>query len=284
MVTVIDETDEDLRALIEADFGELPVGKQLSEHLLDWLTYRARRIPARPRNLIVSAEVSEVAHLYPGLDRLVRAIRAGDDLGPWLSNSVRHGKSNHRADMMFNDWKISHFHVGPIWTSPNTVKRSGMLLYAYVNSTIIVLLNICPHGQWSSQSLLEILDRNFPDGLHEVKGVTPYHLSDQERANLRANRVNSIIEVNGRVVMAPGMGIMSTGHSMRIQSYAMHLLRNIDYFRGAIPKGETTTELRTAIIGNLSIPVRLGVRLLDGGLTIIDKNRSLSLYSMICLE
>jgi hypothetical protein len=56
---LIDETESDLRRLVEGDFGPLANGQLTNRHVLDWMHYRARLIPCRPRAVVVSQEVSE---------------------------------------------------------------------------------------------------------------------------------------------------------------------------------------------------------------------------------
>ena len=57
MATLIDETDNDIAELIRKDFGCIPEPEDLHMTFLDWVHYRARRIPCRPRQVIMSAEV-----------------------------------------------------------------------------------------------------------------------------------------------------------------------------------------------------------------------------------
>jgi hypothetical protein len=53
---LIDETETDLRNLIERDFGRLTDGHLTSRQILDWMHYRARLIPCRRRAVVVSQE------------------------------------------------------------------------------------------------------------------------------------------------------------------------------------------------------------------------------------
>ena len=185
---IIDETDDDLKCLIEVDFGLLQTRADLHGALLDWLTFRARKIPARPRQVVISSEVQAVANQYPAIQQIVRALQSGADVSPWLSDRVRNKKKSHKADMMFNDWKISHFHLGKIWLTTQRISRTSDLLYTFVSADLAVLLNIGPHGRWTEQNLLEILEHTHPSGLEfELKGVTPAKsFTDKERGNLRS--------------------------------------------------------------------------------------------------
>jgi hypothetical protein len=285
MVAVFDETESDIRRLIEADFGPLSSVAKVHDDLLDWLHYRARRIPSRLRKVVVSAEVQAAVSQYSTIRQIAQTLRNGGDVSPWLSDSVRKKKKNHKADMMFNDWKISHFHLSRVWNTPHSRNRSAALLYALVTADVAVLLDVGPHGRWTAKQLLEILARTYPGGLeYELKGMTPDRLSDQQRANLRANGYTTMVELNGRAFMAPGMGLATSGHSLRFTMYLDHLYRNIKHLKAIIPRNQLTPAISRVIHSNLTLPVRLGVRLNDGGLMVLDKSRALPLYTMKCLE
>jgi hypothetical protein len=49
---VIDETETDLRQLIEGDLGPLAPSIDIWEAAVDWVHYKARQIPQRPRRVI----------------------------------------------------------------------------------------------------------------------------------------------------------------------------------------------------------------------------------------
>lgn len=66
---VVDETESDLRALIAGDLGPLPSSAEFLTYLLDWLHFRARSIPQRPRNVIMSPEVKAKVTTYPAISK-----------------------------------------------------------------------------------------------------------------------------------------------------------------------------------------------------------------------
>jgi hypothetical protein len=75
---------------------------------------------------------------------------------------VRKRKADALADLMFNDWQISHFHLGRLFVSPNKVSRGKLLLFALVKASRAVFLAINPHGAWTATELLRILLRTSP--------------------------------------------------------------------------------------------------------------------------
>ena len=102
---------------------ELPAaGTNFEERLLDWLHFKARSIPPRPRSVRVSAEVARRTADFPAIDAIKAELEKGADLRPRLSDRVRKRKADPHADMMYNDWQIIHFHLGDV--AANEVKRT----------------------------------------------------------------------------------------------------------------------------------------------------------------
>jgi hypothetical protein len=158
-VKFIDETVSDLKQLIKKDFGSLGSSAQFDDTLLDWLHYRARSIPQRPREVIFSDETIAAREEHPRINDVAQALWNGWDMSPHLSDRIRSHKNVPNADPLFNDWQISHFHFG-LFNEPNRVwRRRGrdVLLFAYVDAIRAVLLTVGRHGDWTRQEMLRIL-------------------------------------------------------------------------------------------------------------------------------
>jgi hypothetical protein len=80
---VEDETEDDLLTLISADFGPFPLS-DLHNVFIDWLHYKARRIPVLSRKVVTSAEVSALSQHYSAISRIKFALQAGLNVDPWL--------------------------------------------------------------------------------------------------------------------------------------------------------------------------------------------------------
>ncbi len=282
---VLDDTQTDLERLIAADFGVSSTGDYHAD-FVNWIHYRARRIPQLPRKVFVSQQIMLQQAKFPALERIRTALILGDDVGPWLSESARKNKSNHRADMMFNDWQIVHFHLGGFFQSPTTVRRSGPILFVHITAEHATLLDIQPHGGWTKTSMLEILLHTNPAALerYEARAVTPMRLSDNQYKNLRANGGNSLIEIDGRAFM-PGGGILSSGHASRLYFYRDWFFRMVEKLQKDLEADLVEPNLRGAIYAQLGIPVRLGAYYDHNGMAIIDKSRNgLVLHQMKPLE
>ena len=83
---------------------------------------------------------------------------------------MRKKASDPKADLMFNDWQILHFHLGTIFVTSKSVRRTRDVLFAFIGSDHVVLLDVKPHGRgvrapWAMQDLLRILFRVSPDDM-----------------------------------------------------------------------------------------------------------------------
>ena len=288
MVTVVDETEPDLRALIERDLGPLPPSVDFQRALLDWFHFRARSIPQRPRTVIISPEVQANLAKYPAIKTIRNELSQGKDVSPWLSDTVRRKPSDPKADMMFNDWQIIHFHLGSIFVRRNKVVRTGDLLFVFIAADHAVLLDVQPHGSWAMRDLLRILLRVSPKDMRrcEAKGILGLSRSytDDEILQLRQGGVNVILDIDGRFFMAPGLGVASSRDATRFVRAVQNLIRNIGEVRKKLKSNSVPKQLLQQISQSIGISVRLGVKMDAGQLIVYDKNRNLEIMRMPVLS
>src|ERR1700730_13843819 len=278
---VIDETERDLKALVERDFG--PISLALDNMtLLDLLHYRARLIPQRRRAIAVSPQVSAKLTAFPAIHRIRRALTTAGDVSPWLSDRVRKRKSDPKADMMFNDWQISHFHLGNIFVTPHKIGRRKVtedhLLFAYVSSNSAALLAVQAHGSWAMRDLLRILRDLSPGSVPELKGVlgTQSNRTDEEIIALRQAGLSTTMEIDGRFFLPPGLGISNSRHATRLVRALQDLRKTIANVRIQLATGSLGPPILRELAKAVAVPVKLGVRLVGGQLIILDKAREIA--------
>ncbi|WP_159011374.1 hypothetical protein [Bradyrhizobium sp. S69] len=169
-----DETEADLRNLIERDFAPQP-SPLTAIAVLDWMHYQARIVPRRRRTVIVSRKVAALTATYPAIEQLKAELERGRDVSPWLSDRVRKRKEDAFADLMFNDWQISHFHLGSHFVAPDKVERTDECLFVLIKADRAVFLDVKRHGpeNYTAREVLRILLRTSPEDLPEFKGVIP---------------------------------------------------------------------------------------------------------------
>jgi hypothetical protein len=289
MVLVIDETRVDIEEIISKDhaFGFSPQC-DFDRAFLDWLHFRARRIPRRPRQVIISRQVQSKLAAYPAIDRIRSALRDGEDVSAWLSRKLTSGARNHRSDMMFNDWQITHFHLSRVFSKPDMISGTSDLLYAHVTSQCVTFLDVRPHNLWAAQDILHILLQTRPDAMERMEGkgaLPPYKsYTDDELLQARIGGVSvPIIAIDGRPFML--LGISSSGHADRIVLFYNILERTIRFFIENAAQNKLDTHMAIQIASLIGVPVRLGISFDPcGAFLIYDKNRNLPIHQTSVLE
>ncbi|MGJ0533302.1 hypothetical protein [Methylocystis sp.] len=283
-MNVVDETEIDLKRLVEIDFGPFDSSTDLWRAILDWIHFRARRVHRRSRHVTMSPEVFAKRSSFPSIGQIADAISLGDDVSPWLSDSIRDDRSNPKADLMFNDWQINHFHLGRIFSTPDSARRTGNLLFAYLNRNHAVLLDIQPHGTWTMQMFLEILFRTSPSDIlrYELKGVigTTNSYTADEMYELRKCGMSTFFQIDGRVFMPPGGGLVTSGHALRFVRFLNLMRRTHRTLLEQIRGGTLPRNLLMSLAANVGLPVRLGVRMAADELIFFDKNRNFVLVHL----
>jgi hypothetical protein len=235
--------------------------------------------------VIISPEVQQKMGQYPAIAKIRDELSQGKDLSPWLSDSVRKKGSDPKADLMFNDWQILHFHLGSLFVQPDKIDRTGDLLFAYIAPDHAVFLDIQPHGSWSMRDLLRILLRVSPGDMTRCEfkgalGLSGGGRTDDEILKLRQIGVNTPIDIDGRIFLAPGLGVASSKHATRIVRAVQNLARQIVHMRKILEENAVPHRLLQQISKNIGVPVRLGVKMNAGHFILYDKNRNLDLMTV----
>lgn len=285
---IIDETEDDLKALIKADFRRKAETKEVWDIALDWIHFKTRQIPQRPRRVILSSECLKLRSTFKAISALEFELGSGRDVKPWLSESIRKRKADPKADLMFNDWQITHFHLGSVFQNPNKIKRTGELLFSYISTDHAVLLDVQNHGSWTMKSMLEILLRTNPTDIesYEVKGIVGLskNWTDDELLKLRKAGINSPLEINGRFFLPPGMGIATSSHAVRLIRHRDMLIKMILTTKQQIKTNKLAPYLMRELTNTIGISARLGLKLISGQFVLFEKNRNLDLCIMRPLE
>jgi len=202
---------------------------------------KKRIIPKFRRRILKSDVFRCPPELSDGLTYLENKIVNGEDLTPHLSKLVL--KKYDSRDYMLNDWGIYHLHLGKTIEADGFVTRTGPVLYCRVDQSCVYFIHIKDHGNWSEQELLRIVYRNWKDTLepHIVKGAlgTENHPTNDEIKALRKANVNTLLEIDNGVVLAPpGGGYATDGTSMEVVLSRDNLIKYLEDFESQIKKNE----------------------------------------------
>ena len=239
---IIEDFQNDYDNLIRAFFQRsLRLNVNLSSEDLRYcyFLFKKRMIEPKPRQVLFAKNFFCPSNLITGLDNLLNKVKHGELLLPNQSKALL---KLGRADKLFFDWGIHHFHLG---TENNDndffVNRTNELLFAYVTHDEFLCLMIKEHGNWSDKKLIETIHYNWPNVIERFKfydiiGLS-HELDSAEYNNLRKNNLNSAVEVEpGHVYAQPGGGFMSDGSSLEITLLMNSVWKKIDSLRRHVHK------------------------------------------------
>ena len=218
-----------LERLPEDPSGEL-AAMDFRNLLVIYGNWRARVPSMTPRatrmSSVLAASPKRVEH-EKALDELVAKIEAGADLKDHLSERVEtayvptssRGRQHRRKDLdlLLADWGIHHLHLPTA-----TQQRGNDLLFAAFTDRDAYLIDILPHGRWTTTNLIETIVREWPDAglVHRSRSGAQlkHNWSDADRADMRNAGMSLFVEVDGVACGPPGqtLGGMPIAVSRRV--------------------------------------------------------------------
>ena len=256
--------EQDIRAHIFRSLPHEPasapalMAKPTSELLAIYCNWRMRFIPQRARRVHISKAfqrnpLSTDPIYQPAIVGLIQKIVAGDDLTPHLSRAILRpwqnanpgtGAYRSNLDLMLNDWNIHHLHISLTVAPDGFVSRTPMLVFAAFQREDAFLIDVLPHGAWTTSDIVDTLIDEWPKSafVHllppTIKGLR-FAYTDQERADLRkAGIVAPFFERHGRVYMIGMGGVTSAATALFATRHAMLLIKTLrewDTFAAANP-------------------------------------------------
>jgi hypothetical protein len=233
----IRDFERDLRKQVLAEWPHQPQVRAeleaMDTHrlLVVYFNWFERLVPARPRRVHLSPELTEADHLRGprggGIRSALNEIERGDNLLPRLSKDVRHGyvgrpqqrkiRGRRDLDLLLNDWGVHHLHLGRAAPKGQFGERTADLLFVSFTDTDAYVIDVMPHQAWGRRHVLGVLARNWPDHgvIHPVRGTIglSQHFSEAQGLRLRHAAVNQFVELPEGVFLPRG-GMNLTGTSM----------------------------------------------------------------------
>ncbi len=188
---------------------------------------KTKRSIMSSKNLFVPDEIKE------NLMQFERIAKDGEDLNAFLSKQSINPQFN---DNMLNDWGIYHFHLGEYTGKSNFVKRTSLLLYAFVTDECIYEICIKKHGEWSNQQLIEAIHQEWPHLLEpfycSLSDIN-YHIASSEdikkQRKLNQNYVLTLSDGTKLLPSGGGFAIDGTSdHASDIFIYIKHEIQRLE--------------------------------------------------------
>lgn len=198
--------------------------------ILAWKRLQARAIEPCPRSVHWSNELRNRTlsdELCAAIDTIVHEAETGIDLNPRLTRKFFKTSFN---DRLHNDLAIHHFHLGNLEDGKNgMVSSTSELLFAYVDTQDVYLLDLLDHEAFKHVDLVELMWRNWPQLFREARGLIPGQdqLSAEERALVRKAGLTCVIQRDGNAYFPPGGGLATDGTAVVVVDRAMSFMREL---------------------------------------------------------
>jgi hypothetical protein len=201
--------------------------------LFDLFDLVRRQVPQRARQVLRSQEFRCPIHLVSGLVCLEEKLRLGLDVTPHTSRGT---KRLRRPDGLLNDWGIHHFHLGVVIESDGYVRRTGVLLFAYVTDNEAYLIQTLPHNSWTERALMDVLRGNWPDLLHPLDlHAAPSPMPSSSIRKARQGGVMTLHQFDdGLIVFPPGGGYSTNRRPLESSSAVNEMMRKIEMWEAAV--------------------------------------------------
>jgi len=221
-----------------------------------YFNFIKRKILKQPRRIMKANNFTCPINLLSGLDNLEKKILVGDDLTPHLSKSVF--KKYKGIDYLLNDWGIHHLHLG-INMENDFVNRTESILFCIVTEEVIYFIAIKLHGEWTDQSLLVTVYKNWPELIKPfvIPGVISLinKQNNDDIGKYRKGNLFHLIELEPNVVLyPPGGGYATDGTSREVVKKAHQIMKILTDFEEKIKANENI--IRRQIIAQNKTPAR----------------------------
>lgn len=246
----------------------------LEQALHQYCNMKLRLLAPKPRQVLVSKELTCPDKCKDGYAYFKRAVEEGRQLLPFMSKMILDADS--RIDKMVFDWGFFHFHLNtaPDKKDPRFIERADDLLIAYVDAyhdDKMYFLQIRPHIKsiWTEQELVRILADNWPETMerYRVKGAAALteNVRDNDYRIARDNNICTFVDLHdGRVFIGPNLGLNSAGTSARASVNYNHICNNAVLFEKTM--GDAVDDIVRLINKKLDVPASIvKLRLVEPG-------------------
>lgn len=180
---------------------------------LQYFNFKKKQIPQIPRKVLIPKNFSVPDEFSTTINKIYERAKTGNNLNPFLSKRSKDPESN---DGMLNHWNIHHFHLGDKFDKSGFIKRTGPLLYAYIDDDNFHVLGVFDHGKWTDESLIKILHDNWPETIEafKIEGMTSeFNFDEESLRKLRKVNIITFINIGENVYRPFGGGYRFSGIS-----------------------------------------------------------------------
>lgn len=211
----------------------IPKNKGIRDLLLDYLTTSKKIIHLKKRRVLINPHFKTSLLKHPKkkeIEFIINLLEKGINVNLFQSEKVF--QTGYHDQLMYN-WHIYHLHLSLLQDKKSKfMKRTNTLLFVYITNDKAIVLGTEKHTNevFGDIKWLEILHDHFPKELEHLKPVdmvdTSHTYSSIERQQLWNNGVASgFVKIRETLYMSPGIGIMTSGHSILVAKTRNEFLR-----------------------------------------------------------
>jgi hypothetical protein len=229
--------------------------KDSLENLMrQFLNWRMREIPAKPREVHISKELKyklPEGQIARAFGKIMFNAATGGNLNPHLHKDLRNPGYK---DLLLYDWGIHHLHlsVDPDPKHQGFLKGTKELLFARVDSSDFYCIDILDHEpirSFANQNLVRIMHNNWPHVIakyrvHEGIGLAQT-VTNEDTHTLRTKHANTFVETPDGVIYFPiGGGCVASGMSITVVRGTDWLLNRFEVLEKSIKSNEENLRSR----------------------------------------
>jgi hypothetical protein len=223
---------KDLMEEIEKIFEEYGIrynkkrNKSLNDHLVDYLTLNRKLIAPVAREVKVSKLLELKLSTHPKrkeVEKLQLMLARGENVNMFQSKRLLElGFHDH----MLYEWYIHHLHLPELNHAQGGKKKTNALLFVYIDDKRALLLDVDEHRDhvFAETKWLEIIYDNWYEVMEDWLGGdydSVDHYTAAERQSLWDHGVTmGFIKVREEMFYSPGIGRVTTGHSLQVVTQA----------------------------------------------------------------
>lgn len=228
--------ESDLKLELERISSEMGIKisfkNDLHQILLDYLTIRLKIIDIKVRKVKFNPNFFTQLKNHPKereIQKISQLASVGGNLNPFQSKRLLQSRFH---DHLSSEWNIYHFHLSLKLEKSGFVKQVNQLLFAYIDNDQIIFLGTDKHknGIFGDTKWIEILHDYFPKSIEKYKDskildIYP-KLNAEERQLLWNKGISTgFTKIRDTIYHNPGIGRMTSGHSMDVSRTTMEIMR-----------------------------------------------------------
>lgn len=228
--------EKDLKLEIKRVSSEMGIKisfkNDLHQILLDYLTVRLKIIDIKMRKIKFNPDFFIQLNKHPKrkeIQKISQLASVGENLNIFQSRKLLQSRFH---DHLSSEWNIYHFHLSLKIEKSGFVKQGNQLLFAYIDDNQVIFLGTDTHkdGIFGDTKWIEILHDHFPKVIEKYKDDTILNIHPKVNSVERQMLWNKglslgMTKIRDTIYHNPGIGRMTSGHSMDVSRTAMDVLR-----------------------------------------------------------